>query len=438
MRHEAFACSESLNGCYSALGDVFRRAEIPPKIFHYTSAEVLDKILSNACFRATNLYYLNDSKEYLQGLNDLMAAANATAEKNPVIEECIDELRHSGCNTWEGLYTISFSTEGDNLQHWITYAKESGVCIQLDSDIMARRSLGGDTHGEQRLLLLQKGAKGTPVGSISCGNSLNPIAYNDHLKLDELENAFINYHNSNYGNASAEPEQESFWRENKPALKRFLQLAASFRKTKDFSGEHEVRLSFFPLAEAPDDVSDAPEEVEIKYHCMPSGALRPYIDIFFFSVPERTYGCPIRSITIGPGGHQQVVFDSTIHRLKYGNCRLWNFGPRKKAEFLDEYINLCSAFAQNLLIDNYATPDTSHQIIEELMNYLREEWAYRAGYHVTVDDTGRCSLEKREKTSCPSLGDNAILKRVLSQVFNNYYLSVEGILVKKSDCSYIF
>ena len=443
MENEPLSTAVSLRGSYSALQEMLKGSAGSNDFFHYTSTEVLDKILSTACFRATNIYYLNDSMEYLEGLKKLMSVVQGADTPNQTFIDCINELRYSGCNMWEGLYTISFSTKEDNLQHWITYAKESGVCIQLDGEIMTRASGAFSEDDEQKLIFIQKDRTQKTVGEITSGNCLNPIDYGEPMiTLSQLEESFKHYYLSDHVNADV-TEHADFWENNRDILKRFLQLTASFFKIHDFDGEYEARLSFFPLVDDTDEESETNNSVEFKYHRMPSGALRPYINIYFLQAPEKHYACPIRSITIGPGGHQQVVFDSVVHRLKYGDCKLWQYGLKKKAECLSEYISLCTGHARKLLEQDTGDSEQSdiESLLKNLTNYLQDEWAYRAECKVIVDRAGKLSLTQKEDGDSPvrpKIPEDAKTMLLLEKVLSEFFLSSSGVIVRKSACPYIF
>ena len=49
--------------------------------YHYTSTEVLDKILETATFWASNLYYLNDSSEFKAGISWLINCFSTDGDK---------------------------------------------------------------------------------------------------------------------------------------------------------------------------------------------------------------------------------------------------------------------------------------------------------------------------------------------------------------------
>ena len=145
--------SSMVNTCMKGLFDVIEKIDSSSReikgIYHYTSTEVLDSLLTEATFWASNLYYLNDSSEYQTGIKFLEDIFTEEIRDDDEIEkqrlfcmECIREIRELDGYTWPGIFSISFSLEADVLNQWLTYAKEGGVCIEFEKEIM----LGNGNH----------------------------------------------------------------------------------------------------------------------------------------------------------------------------------------------------------------------------------------------------------------------------------------------------
>ena len=95
---------------YKALDIINSKTEstdINKRLFHYTSTKVLNAILSKGCFRASNLFYLNDKIEYKMGITVL----RNIFEKDEVITRYIDEISELNGRDWQGVYSISFSNK---------------------------------------------------------------------------------------------------------------------------------------------------------------------------------------------------------------------------------------------------------------------------------------------------------------------------------------
>lgn len=132
-------CMSAVLDCISTVSDCHKT-----RLYHYTSTAVLDSLLSNATFWASNIYYLNDASEFQTGIEALKNAFSKSfdadeielEECRKICEECIDNIEEWNGYTWPGIFSVSFSIKEDVLNQWITYAKEGGVCIEFDSKIM--------------------------------------------------------------------------------------------------------------------------------------------------------------------------------------------------------------------------------------------------------------------------------------------------------------
>lgn len=422
-------------------------------LYHYTSTEVLDKILQNAAFWASNIFYLNDSSEFKAGIKAIRTAVKKwkESEHKHVVMGYLDEIEKYDGQNWPGIYSISFSTLYDELQQWTTYAKESGVCIELDYNIMS------DSLISPRLLLKERSTKGKYINASENYNGFSGLAYGDEVtvkkrgkKADEalFSNFAKIYRKLKWENNTMPPDEMlKIWNNRKKEAKRYLSLAASYYKEQGFHGEGEVRISFFPLQER-NPLTDEMERTEIKYRKLKDGILRPYIEIFFFQGIDKTPRCPIKSITIGPSGKQQYVYDSVVHRLKYGQVNVWKYPLEERFKGLKQYIKAC--------IDSLPEEEKEDiALVNEIYRHIAEQWCE------TCDDvTMEIRKEKRKRqSSFLILRDTIILfatydisgksNEELSQINTkaekrirefekNDFLSQHGIWVKKSGIPYIY
>ena len=440
MREKQFLQTPTLMGVYRALEKILDDGISEEEgIYHYTSTEVLDKILSNACFRASNIYYLNDAQEYYEGLNRLEAEMDAQTVFGRLALECIHELKAENRNTWEGLYTISFSSEGDSLQSWITYAKESGVCIEFNKQIMMAKSRD---ICDSQLKLIQKTKKDVEIFPVDCTMCIHSISYKKAPKMSQIQNVFETYYANatEQGGCDCNGLDDTVLYLNKRTIKHILQLLASFCKVEEFYGEREMRLSFFPLSN--DEELDDPlqNNVEIKYQLQKNGILRPYINIFFFRLPERVYGCPITAITVGPSGQQQAIYDSVVHRLTYGQNKLWKYSRKELEELLGKHLSGCLDDIRKHIKMSGNANDIAH-LLKEIVNEMVERWSVNTDYSIES-----CDIDLN--VVCIKLGETSkvekvserdiVVKELADKISLEYYLSPEGILVKKSKIPYIF
>lgn len=268
-------------------------------LFHYTSLDVMDKLLERSTFRASNIFYLNDAAEYKAGIDRLFDVVYDKKAKEILKEiEIEDGQGRMSC----GVFSISFSQEKDSLHQWITYAKESGVAIELDKKLINNIEdgvfwFGVDSYDFER----DKECGEKQLLSASLKTIMKPVQY-------EYKEAY-------------------FKQENILPSKEMYMWLASYMKQPAFETENEVRIAI--LASRTEE-----KHSKMQYYVMPNGGLRPYLNITFgmIKIAEDRFTpmLPLRSITVGPSGKQQVVFDSVVHRLKYGETKVYNYAENRK------------------------------------------------------------------------------------------------------------
>lgn len=420
-------------------------------LFHYTSTEVLNLLLNTATFRATNIFYLNDSKEYITGVMEL----RKYLKNNPQYYHMLTLLNKDDGKSFPGLYTVSFSKEPDSLHQWITYAKESGVAIELDTTLFC--------YQEPEWVLKQPLCEEEKIGSLPIG-ILKPLKYlSDNFSFEETLANFLSNENDLKDNIL---EQQII----KEIL---LRMISSYIKNNSFKTENEYRISCFPVKE---------KEIysQIKYFPY-KGTLRPFLELSF--AQRNKYNSldnmmPIKSIKIGPSGKQQVVFNSIVHRIKYGQNKVYNYSikPESLVNRLVEFIEAilqwlvkttkfsfnssscreatqftCSS-DKNLLNDiktqlnsreilnELGNPSKTFKEIEVIVDYIILNWVETNKTYLTSlkNDTGRkiYSAEYLDFNMNNKLLPS--IKQVINEIDNEFFLSKEGILIDKSTIPYIF
>lgn len=450
-----FISMEEMSCYYEPITEEWKekiRNEEKACLYHYTSTEVLDKILENAAFRASNIFYLNDSSEFKAGIekirNDFLDEKRNNA--NEVVGTYLDEIEKYDGNNWPGIYTISFSTLYDELQQWTMYAKESGVCIELDCNPVPQ----GD-YTRERLLLKQKSTKGEYINASENYNGFGSLVYgkgieeNQYKKdADVIFDSFVHIWDQleEKPRTKTKPEKIRVWEKKKQEALQYLALRASYHKMRGFYGEGEVRISFFPL-KMKNALTGEEEKAEIKYNHMRNGILRPYLDIYFFQGTDDIPRCPIRSIMIGPSGKQQNVFDSVVHRLKYGLVNVWSYSNEKRFEYLQKYIETCvetlsaSDKKNNLLINhiNYLIAKEWCEICEDIEFEKAERSTTRSNYLKLNGRKIRFSLRTiKENSDEEEMKAQKKAERYVEKFKKNEFLSQHGIWVKKSKIPYIY
>ena len=399
-------------------------------LYHYTDTEVLDSLLSGATFWATNIFYQNDSEEYKNGVKLLetkladIVSTSKDQRKNACIEGALKAMKKEDAQNNIGLFTISFSKEEDSLHQWITYAKESGVAIELDNSKI-----------NELTLMYQKNDQ--EFGEFA-KVPLVPLDYTPNSLQEKLSMI-----------SAIEGDMEL-------PINISLRLMASYLKNPSFKSEKEVRLTFVPVAQGNDS-----DTTQIFYKRSQLGILKPYIKVKFCNKIDNDKPClPLKSITVGPSGKQQVIFNSVVHRLNYGRCNIYNYSSEGKqlinnfCLYLTEVNNLIDtsraeshdenivtqkpdALAQKILISFIKLCKKRNREIKDLpvIKYIINEW-------LECNKTFLRSLGFTSKVLNPFSGDETKVSdkqlKLLETIKENLYFSKEGVIVRKSKIPYIF
>lgn len=257
-------------------------------LYYYTTAETMKFILTNGDIFATNISYLNDSEEYVNGLRELQEVflhKNLFEKGGEAYQEAGDEYKRISHERPE-IYSISFSQEADLLSQWFMYAKESGVRLgmlfpQEKQEFEIKKKFRPD---ERRAVeaTLRNVHYFTRIGmpSAEYGAELTSIEQMVDDYAQELEVA-----------DDMEANVIRIWKEIAPYIKNY-----------EFRQEKEVRLIFSALIGE----KDNPNADLIEYRNA-NGVLVPYLDVY------RKEGWPVVEIMVGPGRNQKRVFDSICH-----------------------------------------------------------------------------------------------------------------------------
>lgn len=415
-------------------------------IAHYTSTEVLDFILTSATFRATNLLYLNDAEEYIIGIDyikkQLENAPNTNAANTKGIDlSVVNQLFDSALNIEDfkreaGVYTISFSNNEDLLSQWITYAKESGVSIILDEKLLLDKE-------NCRFHFVLKGLDEESQRYEPFFKTSSVLKVLKYIKTDGPVN--VNDFNEKIAELYRAPD-EFIENRKKVELVMVTQMQASYLKNDSFKEEHEIRASFYPCKHCYSR-SRLKNESKIKYQITPKSVIRPYMEIQF-SISEKENkdfkkAClPLKIITIGPSGTQQTIFDSVVHRLKYGDCKVYDYynhrgDGRFYSNFVD-YVKFVDKWMKQkgLSIDNGTNYSglLSNDLMKELYDGIRQ-------MDVVNETLAKILLAQWENSLNNGFGSINItpqIKCLLGSINRNFHFSKQGIIIKKSKIPYIF
>ena len=419
----------------------------PPKpeiLYHYTSMTVMDSLLTKSQFWASSIYYLNDAEEYYNGISYLIDLFSAEKTKSGLaLKKILQSIRDDNGYSFEGMFSLSFSTQSDNLHQWITYAKEGGVCIGLDNN-----------HLSNRIIFLD-GMEDNYLGK--CSDVITKARYlsKNAIKTEKVKNMLkealtVCFDEDARDKIIAEFENGELSIETESRVKDYFRLFVSYCKNAAFKMENEYRGVFYPL------FAKHTVPPTIFYHVTSAGIVRPYIKVGFNEpdVYEGICPLPIKSISIGPAGNQQAVFNSVVHRVKYGTLKTWDYWEHKEnGEFKKNFIDYVCGALEEFTVRN--TKKVSEEVVKGVFTGLIQDWMLQTDMryaspeeqktlmsqkYMPTDDLccKRCKkkgvFEEGGQTDSKDTNEEEILKYIRK---NNYF-SKEGIWVKKSQIPYVF
>lgn len=369
------------------------------KMYYYTSTETMQKILQNGNMWATNLAYMNDAREVINGLDEIKALLMdikgitkwLQQHKELNIEECnYKEMDPKNIFTNDNRkelldssskYTLSFCKKKNLLSQWIAYARESGVCMEmafeLDQDT-SFRFYGVDPGEKARKI--EKSTRPKEILYYTHSSSM-PIKEKKQTRDEILKRIFSD---------KLTPESlKSKWNEVSVYVKQY-----------DFYQEQEYRIAF---------ETEGWELFRIGYRA-DKHILKPYLDV------ECRAGWPVTMVMIGPGFNQQIVFDSIKFFLNHESIKSSALESAEQwrsqlKEYFDEAAKVCKSLKK----------EDNKKRLNNWLNGLDESNIREGG--------ARAEIQKRVIS---------LLGESNRKYFDTHYLSVSGIILQKSDIPYIY
>ena len=325
-------------------------------LFHYTSVEALYHILKNQGLFASHLKYLNDYKEYNTGYEALYKYIegknlNEGGEESDWFME--DEFKYlpkvaplrsdyftfcesktsnkpRSCNKriaqtrrcylgslLPEVFIISFCDNGDSLNNWIAYAKENGVSIEFNFEgyDFIDKSLDSEVMRED--IIINKGVIKENYDSIVELKNCFPreIFYVKDNELEEFMSETIEPLIKSV-DFDMEPDDS---KERKVALfwywlSSFFEIVP-FMKFGGFENEQEIRMAVRASRVTFNTRKNTKEPVSniINYR-EKNNLIIPYMNIGCKN--DKGKSLPIKSITVGPGKNQRMIFESIIQFIE--------------------------------------------------------------------------------------------------------------------------
>lgn len=374
------------------------------ELYYYTSTDTMWYVLTGGNIYATNIRYMNDSQEYINGLEELYYLF----QKEELVKEWIRQQKLEK-SLWDKMqsvftpqnleankqemeyYSISFCKKNDLLSQWAIYARESGVSIKMnfeeqESDYkFFTASVANEKKAEWNLF----------------PQEVYYFTY-DAMSSQGLEEQYKNtaYEilNQLYGTESPKDPEEfknEVWR-----------YTSAFVKRYDFYQEEECRLVFEP--------NHSVYLPKIQYR-HDKKVLKPYLNI----ICEK--GWPIWEIMVGPGFNQQVVFDSVEHVLNHAKVEIGLNSPEdyvkriEKEPYMKE-LNECEEYKE--FRDWFAQID------------------FASGEYSEEDLVSFCHQKLKEIVNV--VINNSVYCENVKQYFREHHFTRSGVVLTRSSIPYIF
>ena len=229
--------------------------------------------IQQCIMRASHLRFLNDSQEYLNGLDWL---------NRKMQEECVQGFKDE-CR--DNMYSISFCGNDDLLSQWKWYGKDSGIAISFDMSNIQYKYY--DYYDNIQVSMLP---------STDTHTMPLPVKYTDDEKLTYY-NQIKNWNKTDQIRQSLSPLLAG--------------LFIPFCKHEGFQEEKESRLIFYTAD------MDSTQKAGLKpfqIHYYTSGAtIKPSLDVIFQAKdPNKSI---VNCLTVGPGQNQELIYKALVHML---------------------------------------------------------------------------------------------------------------------------
>lgn len=370
------------------------------ELYYYTSSDTMKYILTQGDIFATNIHYMNDSEEYLNGLNELYQLA----QNKLLLEEWLKrgnrkkDLLNNIRNTFSEkklkinkdnmeYYSISLCKKNDLLSQWAIYARESGVSVKMNFEKTTYRFSTGSTEKDcdAEWNLLPKEVYYFTHASMKDNEKLyNQTAYKI---LDQL------YEGDAKDNIEFKNER---WK-----------YISTFVKRYDFYQEEEYRLVFEP------NQSVYPPSIQYRHD---KKMLKPYLDI------KCDGGWPVWEIMIGPGFNQQIVYDSIKHFLENTHIKV---GIETESDFVNRiqrYLEPCNKYL-----------DSCNEYKELFKLLLDEEWLKNSEFEEI-----KIILMQKIRAMQSEIFEEDNYNDTVKEYFARHQFTNSGVILSKSSIPYIF
>lgn len=365
------------------------------KLFYYTSTDTATKILTNGEIWATNVRFMNDSEEFINGLKEIADLTN-----NQLIQESVNNLMDTDYIKY---YTLSFCEREDALSQWFMYAKESGVSLEMNFDEYGKEF-------EYTLCENETSSKHSINGKIVLEKMIYCTSASGSMQTKEKEEAKKNIEKLLYKKCNGSNLKE--------VVRAGVIEAALLIKRYEFFQENEYRMII--------SVSNLPfESLNPVFYRTDHNVVKSYVKVRCLTL-DKLVGWPISAVTIGPGFNQDVVFDSMKLFLDTAKICIpemsHNLYVNRMKKYLYDAVEIIEDMGDRSkyksLIDR-SKWDFCYEFVGNTFNYQMHQ------YISEIFKQSRVLLKK------------STIKELDKYLDRNYF-SICGIVLKKSTIPYIF
>lgn len=250
----------------------------PKILYHYTSAQGFLGILQSRTLWASHILFQNDLREgkiAFSVFDELLNNEKVTKDRSLFDNDILELIREA---VKSGVYTLSFSSDGDDLNMWRGYANEPfGLCIGFDRDCLLENLKRFNSISEN---------KEDCVSQINI--ELKKCIYDENTQKKIISNFWNDCNNKN----------------DISMLFRKMQEHSIYFKHPAFAAEKEIRINIQNTCDA--------QSLERHKIRLSKNMYIPYFEVFYADTDRKQLIDCIKSITIGPCKNPQFVKKSLI------------------------------------------------------------------------------------------------------------------------------
>lgn len=366
-------------------------------MYYYTSTDTMCKVLSGAKLFATNLGYMNDSHEYIHGLRTV----KKVLEDKGIPEN--ENFSFSNINEYVygekelTYFSISFCKDGDLLSQWTTYARESGVSIEMSFVEGQELAFEIESYDKDGIKIFAQ-----PKEIVYVEGKWERLESKKEsvLKLLDSEGKDTNEGRDYFISAGSK--------------------ASAYIKQADFVQEREFRIVF--------DVAVMKNVPKIEYR-VDKHVIKPYLSVKCMD------GWPVTAITVGPGFNQGIVFQSVKYFLNHAKIEACSLITKKQwKDQIKAYFQEGGEKLQDIWKEMEADKDSD--FIAE-WNGLEDAPGEKIG-EVEKKKWSQSIVRAIKSKIRKQAGSAESIQEKYREYVGEYCFTMSGIILRKSEIPYIY